>query len=175
MTRRGRAFGFVTGLTLAVWLMLSVANAPLRTEAAPAGIVSFELAGSAEKADAVIRSWGPRQREAASFGLGLDFLFLLLYPTAISLAVAMVTERLILPAPRLAHWGRTISLALPAAAVLDAVENAALWRMLQLGATDGWARTAAVAASIKFALVAVGLLFLPIGLALARRRPGKEP
>lgn len=169
MTPRGRALALTLVLTAAVGVTLSVANAPLRTEAARAGIVSLELAGTTERARAVIDSWGPRQREAAAFGLGLDFLFLLLYPTAMSLAVGLAADRVALRRPRLALWGKVLALGLPVAAVLDAVENAALWRMLQLGPTDGWAIVAAGCAAAKFALVLLGLAYLGLGIALGPR------
>lgn len=168
MSPRGRALAFVTLLTLAVWLTLSVANAPLRTPAAPLGIISLELAGSAERVEAILASWGPRQREAAAFGLGLDFLFLLLYPTALSLAAGLAAERLRARSPRASQWGKAVALSLPLAAVLDAVENAGLWRMMQLGPGGAWPVVVGGAAALKFALVAIGLAYILGALVWAR-------
>jgi hypothetical protein len=171
VTPRARAFTFVTLLTLAVWLTLSVDNAPLRTPAAPAGIVSLELAGTADRVAAVLHSWGPRPREVAAFGLGLDFPFLLLYPTALSLAAGLVAERIRARSIRVSLWGKAIALSVPGAAVLDAVENAGLWRMLQLGPRGAWPMVTMACATAKFALVAIGLAFVVVaGGATLRKR-----
>ena len=170
-SRQGVALLGVTGLAVAVWIVLTVANAPLRTGAAPQGIVSFELAATAERADAILASWGPRQREAASFGLGLDFLFLLLYPVAISLACRIVAGRIGPRYPRWALAGQVIALMVPLAVVLDAIENAALWRVLQLGSAGPWPMVAAVCAVPKFGLVLLGLGYALGTWGLARARP----
>lgn len=171
MSRRAQALVLVTGLALAVWLGLGVTNAPLRTPAAPRGLTSLALAGSADRAAQIIASWGPAQREAAAFGLGLDFLFLFLYPAALSLGVGLAADRLVRSHPRLMLWGKALGLALPLAAVFDAVENAAVWQMLQLGATEGRALVAAGSATVKLALVTLGLAYLvPAGL-LGRSPP----
>lgn len=165
MRPRARALALVALLALAVWLGLSVANAPLRNPAAPRGITSLALAGSADRAAGIIATWGATQREAAAFGLGLDFLFLFLYPAALSLGVGLAADRLLPSHPRLMLWGKALALALPLAAVFDAVENAAVWQMLQLGATDGRALVAAASATLKLALVTLGLAYLvPAGL-----------
>lgn len=173
MTRRGLAFAGVTAVTLAVWLLLSVANAPLRTAAAPLGIISFELAGSAARAAEMVASWGPRQREAASFSLGLDFLFLFLYPIAISLAVRITADRIAGTRPAWFRLGRSLSLMVPACIALDAIENVALWRILQLGATDGTAVLAAGAAIVKFGLVAAGIGFAALTWLIGRSVPSE--
>lgn len=167
-SRQGVVFAAVTALAFAVWLVLLVANGPLATPAAPQGIVSLELAGSAERAAAILASWAPPQREAAAFGLGLDFLFLLLYPVAISLACRIVAFRIEPRRPRWARLGRAIALAVPLCVALDAVENAALWRMLQLGPTGPWPLMAAICAGPKFGLILLGLAYAVPTWGLAR-------
>jgi hypothetical protein len=173
VTRRGLVLAAITAVGLAVWLLLSVANAPLKTAPAPWGIVSLELAGTAERATAIVASWGPKQREAAAFGLGLDFLFLFLYPIAISLALRITAERVAPVRPGWGRVGRTLSLMVPVATALDAVENVALWRILQLGAADAVVAVATGAAAIKFGLVILGLGCAALCWALAppRRAP----
>lgn len=168
--RLGPAFLAALVLSLAVWLVLSVAGAPLKTAAAPAGIISFELAGTVERSAAIVASWGPPQREAAAFGLGLDFLFLFLYPVTISLGCRIVAGRLAPSWPRLSLMGTMLSVAVPLCIALDAIENAALWRILALGAAAPWPMVAAVAAYPKFALIVLGLGYSLVGWFLARRR-----
>lgn len=167
--RRGVAFAAALTLTLAVWIVLSVANAPLRTSAAPAGIISLELAGTVERAASILASWSAPQREAAAFGLGLDFLFLFLYPITISIGCRMVARRI---APHSARWslvGTALALAVPLCIVLDSIENAALWRMLALGPMSPWPAVAAAAAYPKFALVLLGIGYLIVGWLRSRR------
>lgn len=167
--RHGVAFLASLSLTLAVWLVLSVASAPLKTAAAPFGIVSFELAGTVERAAAIVASWGPPQREAAAFGLGLDFLFLFLYPITISLACRITAARLTMSWPRLSLLGTALALVVPLCIALDAIENVALWRVLALGATSPWPAVAAIAAYPKFALVLVGIGYALLAWLLGRK------
>lgn len=170
VSRQGVAFVAISGLTAAVWVVLTVANGPLRTAAAPQGIISFELAATSQRAEAILASWGPRQREAAAFGLGLDFLFLFLYPVAISLACRIVARRIGPRRPRWALAGQLIALTVPLCVVLDALENAALWRVLQLGSAGPWPMIAAICAIPKFGLVLLGLGYAVVTWGMARTR-----
>jgi hypothetical protein len=63
-----------------------VLDVPLRTDAAPDGIVSFELAGTIGRAGEILASWGTLSelgglsifqpaRTDLAFSLGLDYLF----------------------------------------------------------------------------------------------------
>jgi len=49
----------------------------------PLGIISFELAGSEEAGREMVASWNEYQRQIVAFELGLDYLFMPLYSTAI--------------------------------------------------------------------------------------------
>ena len=53
-----------------------ILDRPLRTPAAPQGIVSYELAGTLPRAQEILASWGERGRLFAGVGLGLDYLYL---------------------------------------------------------------------------------------------------
>jgi hypothetical protein len=58
--------------------------------------------------------------------------------------------------PRLAHAFRSLSFASWAAILCDAVENAAMWRMLLLDPVAPWPLVASALATLKFVLL--GLL-----------------
>lgn len=156
-------------MTLGCALGLRATSGSLVTPEAPLGIVSFELAGSRDAAAAILDSWSGRAREEALFTLGLDYLFLVLYPLFLSLACA-----------RLAAGGRGIAAraagfvawAVLAAAPLDAVENGALVVLLWQGPGEEAARIARLCAVPKFALVVLALAQLVWGwlAALLRRR-----
>ncbi len=172
-TAQRRAFSVLLLAVLALTTFLVVLGAPLRTPAAPRGIVSFELAGSAAAAAAILASWSPATRQLALLHLWLDYLYLLAYPAFLSLACGRLAGRLSQARPGLARLGSGLAYAVPIAGLLDAIENAALIRILGAGPSDALARVAWVCAVAKFALVAGALAYLIAGLGfawLARRR-----
>jgi len=91
--KQGPLFLFALLLTLAVLLALQALGAPLRSDAAPAGIISYELAGTLTAAQEVLESWGPQGRTYAGVNLGLDYLFLCAYAVSIGLACILVGRR----------------------------------------------------------------------------------
>lgn len=102
-----RCFAVLFGLTAAVTVALQIVGAPLVIEDdAPGGILSFEFAGDVASAEVMIESW--RERGAlvyAGLSLGLDYLFLILYPATLSLGCALVAERFSGRFSRLARAG----------------------------------------------------------------------
>lgn len=164
---------FIIGLILTVGTMISLQliDRELRTPAAPNGIVSFELAGTLPAATAILDSWDPVAQIWAGLSLGLDYLFMLLYASTIALGCLLVARGRAAALRRSAHllaWGQV------AAALLDAVENFALIRLLLGDLAPIWPALARAAALPKFTLVAAGLLFfsgvLLSGLVGGRRR-----
>lgn len=154
-------------VTLLLFALFRPLHAPLENAAAPAGIVSFELARTEQRAAEMLASWSPDARLRAAFGLGLDYLFMVSYAAAIGLACAHV-------AASLPNWparlGRFLAWGLAVAALLDAIENVALWQQLLNGAAGRWALLAWLCASLKFTLVVAGLLFVLAGALLIRQR-----
>jgi hypothetical protein len=152
-----------------LWIRAAVVGAvmilldlPLRTAAAPHGIVSFELAWTAENAAAMIASWTGAARLAGWGSLLVDYLFMWSYA-----ALLAALARQAFPTAS----GRALAGAAWAAAAFDAVENAALIRMFGWGATDTAALTAGAFASVKFALLAVVVVAV-VGAAVRRRLAG---
>jgi hypothetical protein len=151
-----------TSLAVVLFMVLQLLDRPLQTTAAPNGIVSFELAGDMAAASAILASWGDEGRVYAALSLGLDYLFLFAYATAIGLACILIGRAL--------EHRRAVRLlavlfawAILGAAALDAVENFALIELL-LGAQEGhWAPLASTAALLKFAIVACALVFVLAG------------
>ena len=75
----------------AVMVILNLVSAPLTTPAAPLGIISYELAGSIEKAQSILDSWNASAQLHAAFALGFDYVFMLAYSTTIGLACVMAS------------------------------------------------------------------------------------
>lgn len=165
--RRRVVFTILLILSLAVMLTLNVLGAPLKNDVAPSGIVAYELAGTVDKAQAILNSWDAEARVYAGFNLGLDYLFLFAYSITIAVGIIWLAEARPLDglALRLAWflaWGQTL------AASLDAIENAALFTMLINGAADPWPFVARWCAIPKFGLVIMGILFVLVGSAFQR-------
>lgn len=166
LTRRAQwaAFGLTTLLTLVVMYALLASGAPLRTNAAPQGIVSYELAGNVQSAQAILDSWDHATKVSAAFNLAIDYLYLFAYSTSIALGCTLVATAgksgrhlLTLPGIFLA-WLQF------AAAGLDAVENYALLQMLGGHVDATWTATAWWCAVPKFVIVAVGIVYALGGL-----------
>jgi hypothetical protein len=155
-------------LALFLFAILTWIGAPLRTEEAPLGIVSFEFAGTLLQAQRILSSWGPAGLAAAGLNLGLDFLFLLAYPAAIGLACAAVARRLPPAAGAYAALGLLLARGQLAAGLLDTVENISLAQLLLGFSNPSLPAVAFGCAAVKFILVGLGLVYLVIGIPAAR-------
>jgi hypothetical protein len=158
LTPRSRAVFALSAIIASVVLsaVMAVIDEPLQNHAAPLGIVSFELAWSTANAQAILASWDAPARVYAGLILGLDYLYLLVYSTAVAATCAWAARR---------HSGRWHALGIGLcwgqwlAALCDASENLALIRIL-LGSTAAyWPPLAAGFASVKFGLIVAGLLY----------------
>lgn len=165
---RGPLLLVLTALLLVLSAALAIIGEPLITAAAPGGIVSFELAGTLQRANEITRSWSPGAREHAMLSLGLDYLYLVVYPAWLSLACLFATRR---QGGRIARLGSGACWAVLLCGPLDALENYALIGLLGPGGSDALARTACACAVPKFALVLAATLTLVAAgsLALWRR------
>ena len=163
--QRARVFIPLLLGTLAVGAVLGAVNEPLRTSAAPSGIISYEFSNTVAGARAILESWDPAARVYAGFSLGLDYLYMVLYSTTIALACLWAASVLSMRGWPLASVGAWLAWGQWAAALLDAVENTALWILLVGPVTDPWPAVAALCAAPKFVLVFAGLLYALLGVA----------
>ncbi len=162
-SRRLAVFLPLLALTLALTAILQAVDAPLKTAAAPQGIVSYELARTTAAASRILASWNAAAREHAAFSLGLDFLYMPSYALAIGLACAWLAEALRRRARWLAALGVILAWGQIAAALLDAAENVALTTMLFGAVADPWPAVALGCAAVKFLLIVGGLLYAAAG------------
>ncbi len=144
-------------LTLTLLAIFHVLDQELRTDAAPNGIVSFELAGNPETARAITDSWKDmRLWLSAASSLGIDYVFMPIYALALAFGSLLAMRR---------HegWIRSIGAVAAyagfAAASFDAVENYALLRVLLGEVQSGYPAIAAFCAILKFALILFGALY----------------
>ena len=181
---RKRLFFMFLALTLILFAIFRVLDQPLHTDAAPGGIVSFELAGNPQTARAITDSWkqlslllssvaGQPNPDIvnvayvfAAFGLGLDYLFMPLYALALALATLLVSGR---HSGWMKSLGVTAGYGAFAAALFDAVENYALLQMLLGNIQSSYPVLAAFCAILKFGLLAFGVLYALAAWLLPKR------
>ena len=160
---RGRVFWPLLALTLLLMLVFGVTGTPLNTEAAPDGVVSFEVAGSVARAEQILASWDAVARERAAFGLGLDFLFIPVYALTISLGCVMASDALRRRSWPLASPAAALIWGIFLAALLDVIENIALTTILFGSVSSPWPQIAQWCAVPKFGLLIVGLAYALYG------------
>jgi hypothetical protein len=145
--------------TLLVMALLNMVSAPLTTPAAPSGIISYELAGTLEKAQSILDSWDSLTQLHAAFALGFDYVFMLAYSTTIGLGCVMAAGVLRSRGWPLAGIGAWLAWGQWLAAGFDAVENIALIAMLFAGVASPWPQVAYWCAVFKFGLIFLGLVY----------------
>ncbi len=170
-----RAFWIALGLTVIVLAGMNIVGGPLNTPAAPAGIISFEFAGSIGVATAMMDSWGEHGPVLAGISLGIDYLFLVAYSVAISLGCVLIAGSVYRNATVATLVGIVLAWAQFAAAAMDAVENFALIRVMLGSMTHLWPALARTCAIPKFAVVGLGLLYLIVGLVMMPILRSKRP
>lgn len=153
-------------LTLALEVLLTWQGASLVTAEAPFGIVSFQLAGTLAQAQAIIRSWDEYARLNDAFGLGLDFLFMPVYSSALALACLWAGEVLRQHRWPLADLGAPLAWGQWLAVFFDMVENIALFLLLLGQVVAPWPAVARMAALIKFGLIFIGMVYGLLGWAV---------
>ena len=134
------------------------------------GVIEFELARTADKASEHYGQLGEAGRDEARTQLYLDYPYLILYGLLYAGAALVVAARAAERGMRgLARWGRPAAIAGLAGAVCDAVENAALLRVLDGHTDQPWPALAFTFASVKFLLITVAVLYVIVGFLLTLR------
>lgn len=173
-TARKRLFLASSVLLLGLSAVMLRLDLSLRTEAAPNGVVDYELAGTVERTASILDSWPQPAREAAMLLHGLDYLYLIVYPVWFSLACAGLAR---------ARGGRVGACGIAAAWLvllaipLDAVENRALIVQLFDGPHASAAALARACAVPKFAVVAIAAGYMIVAglvLIVARGRSRRK-
>jgi hypothetical protein len=132
----------------------------------PQGILSFELIKDQAEASRMLRYWGESKKVSAAFNLGLDYLFIFAYSNTIALGCVWIAcalrERRFL---RLAAAGIFIAWLQWLAGILDAIENAALIKILFHAPSDTLALISRWCAMPKFAFtLGFGNAYIILGL-----------
>ncbi len=155
--RRRLAFGCVLGATLVITVLAAVAT-PLPDDAT---IVDFELAGSVERTQEILGAWRSEGVIGDAKAIQLfDLVYPLIYAAALAggcIAAAGAWERA--GRPRLAAAGIAMAWVATAAAAFDYVENLGLAVSLWGDPASPWPQLAYAAAVLKFAAIALALVY----------------
>ncbi len=150
--------GLCVALILATILWgryLMAEGAPLLSKL-PNGIIDLEVPWSTTNAQRRLEALGTAGQAVARKNVQLDFLFLILYPLAISLACALLATAV---GGKAELIGLILAWAVLAALPLDATENAAMLMMLSGHTAAPRPQLSTICATLKFGLVAGGLGF----------------
>ncbi|MDX6574650.1 MAG: hypothetical protein QOE96_603 [Blastocatellia bacterium] len=135
------------------------------------GIVSLEMAGTVDKAKAILQVWARKSPEGiplrtiALHSLIYDCGFLVLYTATLAMACLISATLIDTRHPKLARMGlaklgRGLAHLQGVVAALDTVENIALWRILRSSGLYVWPALAKACAVPKFALIAITFTYI---------------
>jgi hypothetical protein len=166
---RNRALILLAIASIVLFGVLAALEMRIRDTGGP-GIIGFEFAGDKESAAEILADWGDRGQDAARASLWIDYAYLLAYGAFLVLACAATRD---LAVER--GWGRMAAFgiaAVPIAAAapcFDAIEDVGLLLALDGHGGDAAPGLAAVCAGLKFAMLALAIGYLLIGLGLRMR------
>jgi hypothetical protein len=152
----------ILGLLISTGLLFAAAAAstsPLINDAAPWGLLSFELGGSVEETRTVLNSWHDGHRIRAGFALGFDFMFMVSLTNLLALASVQAASRssensvLAKLGPLLA-WGQWV------AGILWISQNLILVTMLTGAVTSPRPEIVYWCGTIKFSLLGLALVYV---------------
>ena len=155
-------------------LVFQSLDSPLKTDAAPFGILSFQLAGSSVNTIKILDSWDVHATNYAIFGLGFDYLFMFLYVIAVGLGCAIVSEKFGSEKKFLSSLGVLLSWGLIVAGLADALENYGLTVIMLTDRLGIWPEIVFIAAVVKFFFLIAGMLYMIVGAFLPGEKRMRE-
>ncbi|MBM3130601.1 MAG: hypothetical protein FJ009_18475 [Chloroflexi bacterium] len=155
---QNRAFVVMLPVTLLAMAIEQVTSAPLKSDVAPSGIISFELAGKLSLAQEMVKSWGQLGQVYAGLNLGFDFVFIIAYVICIGLGCVIVAR-----GKFLSSFGVALAWGMFGAGLLDCIENYNLIQILLGFGQEANAVLAQWCAIFKFAIVGVSIVYVLVG------------
>ena len=158
--RRSRLlFGLLisTGLLFAA---AAYAASPLINDAAPRGLLSYELGGSVDEIKTVLDSWHDGHRIRAGFALGFDFLFMLSLTNFLALAAVHASYRVRSKTRELSRVGPMLAWGQWIAGTLWVAQNLLLFTMLTGPVTSPRPEIVFWCGTVKFSLLGLGLVYV---------------
>jgi hypothetical protein len=164
-TIQGYVLAVLFGISLVLMFILSAIGNGLtvKEKGIPYGIITIEMPLNQQNATSIVNVWNDRHvTENAVKQTRLDFLFLLFYPAALSLACVLLDGSTAgLTSIRVGiilSWG--VLFCIP----LDACENILILKMLSGCCHSPIPEFTTLVAALKFFLITISLIYLLIGL-----------
>ncbi|WP_298507796.1 hypothetical protein [uncultured Kordia sp.] len=142
----------------------------LKNDAAPLGIISFELAKTLDCSTQILDSWKTTTgaMQSAEWSLWFDYIFIITYTVLLCLVIHRVRRTVWTNRESLAYrFGIVMIRVVVWAGILDMVENFALLQLFYGDLEPHWSTLAFVTAMIKFICIGLGILYVLIGLLTA--------
>lgn len=155
------------GLLVFSTALMMFVDVPLQAETSPYGIVSFELAGTPQRALRMLLEWKSRNALGyAKLSLAVDFVYLTIYGLFFASLAVWIGNRL-----DEAVWSARAAWAAFCAAAFDVLENAVLlYQVNRFTSPSPFPQLAASFAAVKFALLIWSALYGLIGGIIVWRR-----
>jgi hypothetical protein len=164
--RQASIYAFVA--TVVLFIAIDRLAIPLRTDAAPLGLVSLQFASNPTAAEAILASWSAVSRSRLLWAHGLD----LLLPIAYALAIGLAATNRATMSPAAAPAARFAAGAGVMAALADQVENVAMFGTILFRPTWFTVLPTRAAAAVKFVLLVLALGALLLTSVRANRERG---
>ncbi|MDP1546547.1 MAG: hypothetical protein Q8L87_11030 [Anaerolineales bacterium] len=191
-----KPFFFVfLALTILIYGVFDVLDKPFRNPVSPSGIVSLELAFTPYRAHEIVKSWEDGEWDAKGlddlpedsllrygfvqyrsplpfhylyFGLGFDYLFMPVYALVLSLGLLLASRE---KPEWLRSYAAWVGWGAFAAALFDAVENYALWKILTENIVTPFPQIAGICATIKFTLLILSMTVAVVAVFYKKEPP----
>lgn len=150
---------FILFATIVVGFFMIYFDSFLKNDICKNGIISFELVSNIEDSKTILESWDLKSKINAGLSLGLDYLFLLLYPSLIAVLIHKLNRKL-WSNHSFYNIGVYIIFAQYFTALFDAIENVGLIQLLLGNINQFWTSLAYYFASIKFVLILIGIAYI---------------
>jgi hypothetical protein len=161
---RRRIFLPLLVATILIFFSWVLMVSPMSNEKAPLSISSFGMAGTLSNAKEMIASWDYRARLWGVFGIGFDFLQLVVYPTTFAMACAWIAQWFrqmnlywLSIAGVLIAWGQWL------AALFGTIQNAVMMSLLLGSETEIGLKISYWATLFKLILLFLGPFYAACG------------
>jgi len=144
-------------------ILMHFFDAPLKNEMSPNGMVSFELAKTLSKSEAILTSWDTLATASAKNSMMADFIFLVVYSFFIALIIHLLNKK-VWKHGFVYQLGIIIGWLIFVAAFFDIIENFALVKLLYGDLQQLWSSIAYYFAVMKFGLLLLGIFFILMSL-----------
>jgi hypothetical protein len=161
--------------TIIMLVVMGKTGATLKTPTTPHGILNLEFASNSDTVNGILQVWQKTTStdniKAATINTLLDFIFLIFYSLFLNNLCNIIAVKL---SGLLAVAGKIIAYGVLVAGVLDMIENTGMLLSLNGHMNDETAIITCVAASIKWLLVIVTLLYVIVGGLIALFKNNKS-